>query len=669
MSKLGAALRWAARGFRVFPLAEGTKDQPLVSHSIEATTDVSIITAWWKDPVTGAERNHNVGISTTDMVVVDLDTRDGKQGVANYLGAGGTFDTFTVRTPSGGFHLYFHGPDSATVANLLGSKNANSGVDIRSHGGYVVAAGSETQAGQRTSQGAYTVEQDLSVAIVPDAIAGRLRKPLTRDTAATAALEETPGLVDAGRSFLASTAPAVQGLGGDQTTYQTACRLRDLGMSERGTLALLLIHWNDRCVPPWPIEELAVKVNNAYSYATGSAGSMAPEVLFSRADIPEPPPPPPPIDMSGAFRFGNAIEPNDIPARPWLYTRFLMRGQVTMLTGGGAAGKSTLALTTAAHLALGREFLGFPLRGGPQRSIIYDHEDDVVEMSRRLWAVCQWFSLPYADVKARVALLSRKELNLRLTAGKGDGLAMHEEHVRAIAEAAAPPDIGLVVAGPLVSLHTANEDDNMAMAFVMEILHAVADVADVALLVHHHVSKTNGTMSRAGDPNAARGASAIINEPRLSYTIWTPTKDECEKFGISPDKRFDFVRLDDAKMNYAKQRGLAGWLKKESARLPAGDDVGVLVPYDMAATTDVVMLGWSTIIAAEMKGASRATCTLNEAANMLKAGDQLMAKLTADVLRTRVKTALASPRRTEHGTVKFAKIMNGGKMIDTVVLE
>lgn len=340
-----------------------------------------------------------------------------------------------------------------------------------------------------------------------------------------------------------------------------------------------------------------------------------------------------------------------------------------MLTGGGAAGKSTMALTIAAHLALGKDFLDFRIKAGSQRSIIYNHEDDVVEMSRRLWALCQWYALPYDDVKKHVALVSRREFNLKLTTGSGSALTMHKDNCVALAKAAADPDIGLIALDPLVAINTAGEDDNTAMAYVMEILHGIIEAADVAALVLRHTKKTDSRISQAGDSSVGRGASSIGYAARFDYTMWTPTKDECETFGIALDKRFDFVRLDDAKMNYSKQQGLAGWFKKESSKLPAGDEVGVLVPYDMATSTDAVLLGWASIIAAEMRGIGRASCNLNEAASMLKAGDALMAKLAAEILRTRVKTALGSPRDTPSGRIKFIRELIGGKLTDAIVLE
>lgn len=660
MSMLDAALQWAARGFRVFPLAEGTKDQPLVSHSKEATTDPAMIRAWWQDPATGAVRNHNVGISTTNMVVVDIDVRDGKPGLQNFLSLVGVFDTLTVRTPSGGFHCYYTGPDSA---GRQGKHGLGEGLDIRSHHNYTVAPGSTTP------EGVYAVEMDVPLRPVPAAVAVRLKPPLTRETASTYTLDETPGLVARAVAYLTSDqAPgAVEGEAGDDTTYRTACRLRDLGVTETGAYALMLTHWNDKCVPPWDGDELQVKVENAYNYATGVVGQMSPETHFANLQLPDDTPvAPPPPDHSSVFVFGNAIAPDTIAPRPWLMTRFLMRGQVTVLVGAGSVGKSVLKLTIAAHLACGLPFMSYVPKYGPARSIIYDEEDDVAEMSRRLWAICDQYKLPFDGVRQSIALLSRNELALRVT--QNDPPQIHAEHVKALVLAARSENVGLVAMGPFVALHSTAEDDNVKMSFVMGVIREIAEGADVAILIDHHVSKPNGGASRAGDAYAARGAGAIINSGRFAFTLSTPSEDDCERAGLKPEERFDYVRLDDAKMNYAKQTARANWLKKVSVRLVNGDEVGALLPHDMDKTTAYVTQSWAAIIAAEMKGKATASCSLNDAANMLRAGDPLAFKMPAATLRSRVMTALAEPVTTTDGTVRVIAQVSGNGMVATVVL-
>ncbi len=67
--------------------------------------------------------------------------------------------------------------------------------------------------------------------------------------------------------------PAIEGRNGDYTTFTVACSLRDRGISERCAFDLMSDHYNDRCSPPWSDDELLNKVENAYAYAKGDAGS------------------------------------------------------------------------------------------------------------------------------------------------------------------------------------------------------------------------------------------------------------------------------------------------------------------------------------------------------------------------------------------------------------
>lgn len=86
--------------------------------------------------------------------------------------------------------------------------------------------------------------------------------------------------------YLEQEAPeAVEGAGGDHTTYTVACKVKDYGVPEIEAVALMLDHWNDRCAPPWAPEELRVKVANAYRYGVDPVGSAAPEAQFEPVDL------------------------------------------------------------------------------------------------------------------------------------------------------------------------------------------------------------------------------------------------------------------------------------------------------------------------------------------------------------------------------------------------
>ena len=100
---------------------------------------------------------HNVGLACgpSRLVVVDLDThsplpddwrlpgvRDGRDVLALLAEwAGQPWPvTYTVRTPTGGLHLYYTAPDGPEIRNSAGKIGPL--VDVRGSGGYVLAAGS-----------------------------------------------------------------------------------------------------------------------------------------------------------------------------------------------------------------------------------------------------------------------------------------------------------------------------------------------------------------------------------------------------------------------------------------------------------------------------------------------------------------------------------------------
>lgn len=658
MSTLAAALAWAARGFRVFPLAAGTKDEPLVSHVDEGTSDPARIRQWWVDPLLGAERDYNVGVVTTGFDLIDIDVRAGKPGLSNFLELGGHFDTLTVRTPSGGFHCYYKGPDAANRVGILGK---DSGLDIRSFHGYALAPGSST------AEGAYSLEVDVVLADIPLGLRAHLRPPMVRPEGAVTELVETPAMVERALAYLLSCRPAIEGQGGDGATFETAARLRDFGIPEATAARLMIETFNPRCLPPWPPEELKAKVANAYAYGTAQFGILAPELHYGGVSIPAEPAPEP-IDTGRIFRFGNAVSPIDIAPRPWIMKRLLMRRQVTMLVGAGATGKSTQALQIAAHLAMGRSYAGYPVKDGtPMRSVVYNEEDDVEEQSRRLWAICAHFKFDFPTVRERIALVSREEISLSLVVGDRPA-KLNAEHVKALIEAAIAPDIGLIAVGPLVSIHQAIEEDNVAMTYVMGTLRLIAEKADVAMLVDHHVGKSS-SKGLGSDMYAARGAGSIVNVARIGLNLVTPTADEATNLGIEKHEAHMFVAMGDAKMNLALASGSLHWFKKTSIHLPNGDEVGVLDPYDMIAKGMTVASADAETIAAGMRNAGVASCTVADAAIYLKGGDLLRSQMTLTKLRPLIMSAIATPVETSMGKLKLERSIVGGRDETLVVLE
>ncbi len=187
MSTRSAAVAAAERGWAVFPCRPGNKRPAVDRWEQRAIADPERVAAHWP-----GER-HNVGIACgpSQLVVVDLDTAEhGRELPAEWaVGPGITDgqgvlavlahqdgqqlpDTYTVRTPSGGLHLYFaageRGGELRNSAGRIGPM-----IDVRGRGGYVVAAGSVV--GGR----GYEIERDAPVALLPEWLAA-LARPATR---------------------------------------------------------------------------------------------------------------------------------------------------------------------------------------------------------------------------------------------------------------------------------------------------------------------------------------------------------------------------------------------------------------------------------------------------------------------------------------------------------
>lgn len=131
-----AAQGYARAGVPVFPCAPGGK-QPLTARGFkDATADLAQISSWWR-----GQPDANIGIPTgaaSAVDVVDIDIHDGVTGfpafeAARRAGLVGHW-VWTVRTPSGGLHVYF--PRAPGVEQRSWTTRAH--VDFRGDGGYVL---------------------------------------------------------------------------------------------------------------------------------------------------------------------------------------------------------------------------------------------------------------------------------------------------------------------------------------------------------------------------------------------------------------------------------------------------------------------------------------------------------------------------------------------------
>lgn len=170
---LNAALELNGRGFAVFPCRPDGKE-PLTQHGCkDASSDTAQVSKWWNACPTA-----NIGVATggsSGICVIDVDNKDGKNGSAALAELeakhGKLPETYTVKTPTGGYHFYFRNGDG--IRNSTGK--LGTGLDTRGEGGYVVAAGSSIGGVK------YELVKDLPMVDLPDWVVELLEPPRQKE--------------------------------------------------------------------------------------------------------------------------------------------------------------------------------------------------------------------------------------------------------------------------------------------------------------------------------------------------------------------------------------------------------------------------------------------------------------------------------------------------------
>lgn len=629
MSKLEAALAWARRGFPVFPLVPNGKEPAFgASWTDISTTDEAAIRAMWTDPVLGTEHAYNVGCDCTGRVVIDIDMKNGKDGYNEYAHISGTnqWDTLIVRTPSGGYHLYYEGGD-------FGNAPLSSAVDVRSHHGYVVAPGSWTKfiAGEQ-AEGYYEIVRDVEPAWVPTAVSVRLSAVEQRRDFAVST-DDSEASIQAAINYLVTTPPAIEGQRGDDVTYIVAARLvREMGLSAYTALNLMVEYYNPRCMPPWSLDELQQKVENAESYGTAGLGRLDPVTLFGGLALT----PPPSLFASTALTdWGNALDPEATPERPWLVDRILMIGETTLIIAAGSVGKSTLGLVVAAHLAMGIAIGPYAVHSRC-RTVIFNGEDDRTEQSRRLQAVCQLYNFPYATVKQYVKLLDADDLDMLLVLRQGSATTENTALVNQLIELLSDPMTGLFIGDPIGDLHNADENDPSHMNMMIRTLKKISRHANVASLIMTHSTKGNDT-DRIGNMDILRGTSATVYKSRVALTLVGASEKDAEEYGIQPGQLGQWLRMDDAKTNLSLKGEQMLWFKREGMKIASGDMVGALRYTELTKNTMFIQLRIAGHLIDHMMANNTSTMLITQAVTMLKQMELLWANKTDTEIRQRLE--------------------------------
>ena len=574
------ALDLSCRGFALFRLHRGSKDRFIDTDwaSRQLADEWCVLEALSATP----DCNLAVHAGASDLVIIDCDVKHG-DGEALFRAMGELPPTFTVRTPSGGVHLYFRAGGLRFSQRPLERRL----IDVRSGNGYVLAPGS-------TIDGkAYRVECDADPAPLPAWLLTKLviECGTQRGEPGVCVELDTADAFAAANAYLERSAPSGRPGERNMTAVTVLQKLMDFGLSPESAAELAAERWQCEWSDDFTPEMLVPMAQRLSGVRQKPLGIEHPSAGFTAVAVQ-------PVPQADADPFEAAVyrgryDPAAaaaIPPRRWIAARHLVRGYMSLLIAPGGVGKTMLAMQWACAVASGEsttkagvDFAGFNV---VERApvLVVNLEDPLDELRLRREAVVSHFQIdPYA-IGDRVHLFSGagfRHMGERWRIVRRDGgRVTRTRWVDDLMRYITRHGIGLVIIDPLTDAHEADESSNPEMSRVMDALREVVTETGCAMLVVHHTRKPPAASSDgfAGDPYSARGASAVLGAVRITHTLHSMSEKDAEANGVPESERGRYVRLDDAKANLFLLSHQAQWFERETTIAPNGEALGVLVP-------------------------------------------------------------------------------------------
>lgn len=638
---LELAQHYVGQGWPVFPCrshAEEHVDQatgeivtlgektPLTPNGFKAATRFPrIIERWWSDWPDAA-----VGLPTgekTGFFALDIDNKPGGANGFDWLSEmeaehGPLPDTARVTSPNGGLHIYFKYVVGTRNRGALGA-----GVDIRSEGGYVLAAGS-TMANGRSykwdtdtreiadappwlldlllpksapAHTQYSLSAATNNAYVDAAVDRELADlagaPMgTRNNALNDAAFSIGTIVGAGALSEAEARALLQDVArGWGRDWPRCCKTIENGL-KAGIQNPRHIpepdfpaHDNTRLVDITRMIQRGLEKGRLREQAAAVEADLTvqEEVPQNGADIPEQEVISPHGDVKSAndnvpqspivataFKW---IDPKTLPRREFAYGSHFIRKYVSVTVSPGGLGKTSASIAEGLAMVSGRALLGIkpPKR---LRTWIFNAEDPRDEMERRIMAACIHYKLKPADLEGHLFLDSGREQELVVAIeDKKAGVRIQQPIVEAVVEQIERNGIDVMIVDPFVSTHGVNENDNGAIDKVAKLWAQIADYTNCSIDIVHHLRKVADREATVED---ARGAVSLIGAARSVRVLNRMSEEQAGEAGINKEDRFGYFYTTYGKSNLTPLSHKAEW--RHLVSTPLGNGTGLAQPQDFA---------------------------------------------------------------------------------------
>jgi KaiC/GvpD/RAD55 family RecA-like ATPase len=276
--------------------------------------------------------------------------------------------------------------------------------------------------------------------------------------------------------------------------------------------------------------------------------------------------------------FDYLMDETCIPCREFIFGDILIPGKLSVFIAPPGVGKSTFAMEMAYSIVSGDRYLGIKVHHQCNVAII-NNEDDQDELNRRMLAIQKQFNIDVNKLKYNIHIQSGENLPFTL-AFKDADKKMKPYHQDAIIEYIKEHDIRVLIVDPFLETHEGDENDNRDISNVAKMYREIAQRANCAVLIIHHSRKEQAGSSdgHVGNMDSGRGASSLSGVARVVYTLYGMSDSHAKEWGVRPNQKHLYIRLDSAKANLSLSTDEPMWFRRDSVHLDNGDIVGVLVP-------------------------------------------------------------------------------------------
>lgn len=178
------------------------------------------------------------------------------------------------------------------------------------------------------------------------------------------------------------------------------------------------------------------------------------------------------------------------PEREWAVDKWVGMGHVTLLSGSGGTGKTSVAQALSSCLCLRREYLDYIPRA--RKVLFWACEDDHDELWRRQINIAKGLGVKLDEFDNQLMLHSYDGEEVEL-AGMADSRLVASPMMAELQEQIGDYDAGLIVLDNIARLYGGNENDRHQVTSFMAMLTKAARLTGAGVLLLGHPSKAIGS--------------------------------------------------------------------------------------------------------------------------------------------------------------------------------